>query len=151
MNLFFNIFIRYFHEVSINIFVIALLNIRFYDYSFSSINYTVSFSTSILFILLAGVYLYKLHRYFRKHRDPEEWNPGFFEIYSHLDLKSNKVLQFLYIFFGKRAIFSFVIALYDWVDPNIQISILMVTFTATLAYTTFVNLFNNRISYLMNV
>lgn len=151
VNLFYNIHIRFFHEVSINIFVIALLNIRFYDYSFKSASYFVSYLTSIIFVVFSFVYLYKLRRYFKTHVDPEEWNPGFFEVYNGLNLKSKNVLEFIYIFFGKRLIFSFTIALYDWVDPNVQISILLVTFTGSLMYQVFVNLFDNWASYLINI
>jgi cysteine-rich repeat protein len=151
VNLCYNIHIRFFHEVSINIFVIALLNIRFYDYSFKSASYFVSYLTSIIFVMFSFVYMYKLRRYFKTHEDPEEWNPGFFEVYNGLNLKSKNVLEFLYIFFGKRLIFSFTIALYDWVNPNVQISILLVTFTSSFIYQVFVNLFDNRTSYLINI
>lgn len=151
VNLFWNVFIRYFHEVSINIFVIALLNIRFYDYSILPIGYFISYLLSIAFVLFSFTYLYKLRRYFKKHPDSEEWNPGFFEIYNGLNLKSSRVLDFLYIFFGKRLIFSFAICIYGLLDPNVQNSILLVTFTSTFIYTIFINLFDNWAGYLTNI
>lgn len=140
-SLFFNLSIRIFQEITLEGYLHSLIFIRFFDIKGDLLRNIVGTSLSVIILMSSVVFIIS---FYKKLRNPENWNSKFKELYEGMYPKGLNVSAYFIIFFLKRFLISVTVSLREIAPSYVQNFMILIAHFSSLCLSVCLPPFENK-------